>query len=43
MFNSIRNLLVPTVSFLAVFTLGPMLGVDAADAPSLPVYVVKGD
>ena len=43
MFNWIRNLLVLTVSFLAVFTLGPMLGVDAADAPSSPVYVVKGD
>ena len=30
MFNWIRNLLVLTVSFLAVFTLGPMLGVDVA-------------
>jgi hypothetical protein len=42
MFNWIRNLLVFTVSLLAGFTLGPMLGVDAADAPSSPVYVVKG-
>ena len=43
MIFSIRKLLVVTVSFLAVFILGPILGVDAADAPSAPVYIVKGD
>jgi membrane-bound lytic murein transglycosylase F len=43
MLNWIRNSLLFTASFLSVFTLGPLLGVDAADAPSSPVYVVKGD
>jgi uncharacterized protein (UPF0210 family) len=43
MFNWIRNLLVFTACILAASTLGSILGVDAADAPSAPVYVVKGD
>jgi hypothetical protein len=43
MFNWIRNLFLFTAAVLATLTLGPILGVDAADAPSSPVYVVKGD
>jgi hypothetical protein len=43
MYTWIRNLLMYAACGLAALTLGPMLGVDAADAPSSPVYVVKGD
>jgi membrane-bound lytic murein transglycosylase F len=39
----IRNLLMFAACGLAALTLGPILGVDAADAPTAPAYVVKGD
>ena len=43
MYSWIRKLLILAAYGLAALTLGPILGVDAADAPSAPVYVVKGD
>src|SRR5262249_28326593 len=43
MYARIRTLLISAACGLVALTLGPILGVDAADAPSAPVYVVKGD